>query len=290
MNKELQLFDDIFARPWREGTHNLCFRPQCIANPTYRHWQDFVQQYRITYAEVPTAQLKPQIPSATQAFGQSVDSVLAQPTYGTGLLRALADNVNNPEYARIYQRVREFINVAYDIVPENSVWNRPVITLYKEKADIHPGNRLVTAHQILGRPVRALVCSKRSITPDYEFEYGNIILDNIATLEQIRTVYRGKITAFWECNDIPTSVIDYSKVHMWSGPDYWDLLDDKGYPAYSQKYMIDFILFLRATLDYEGEEVSFLDLHNKTVKAKILTNQHDIDELFSRTDLYELKR
>lgn len=287
---EKKLFNEIFYVPSIRQEHLLSKQATVIKNPTYDNWLEFVATHNIKCAIINPFQLTPQKISAVHTFGQTETSALAQPFHGTDFFRVLSENINSDRYNDILFRVLEFINVAYDIYHDTRPWSLPSVTLYDVEAEVHPGNRLTTAHQILGRNVMALVAQRKNTSLHYDFDFGEVVHDNITTVTELRELFKGRMEAYIECSSVQLNaenVVDYSRLQIFSYPDDWNLKNHNGWPKYDKEKIIDINKFINATMEYDGEIVNINNGTGIRMPATIITNQSDINSLFSRTDLFQ---
>lgn len=262
---EEELFNQIFVENAWDTYHELQNR---TFKPNYEDWLKVIEYFEIYDITIDSSVLTPQKSSAISDYLLPSGSTLEMPTAGTMLFSLLAQRPDN--YQKLYSRVEALFSTAYNI-HTTSMSSRPNIRAFESGFDVHPGNKLTTAHQILARPVQAIEWSPVGMRRHFVSEY--IERNRLGSLTEIAQRFDGFTRAFIQSQPY--------RVHMFSDYPEWET-DINGYKSPD---VFDLSEFAKHTLKYPGIIVEFPGLDENPIYGTIVTNSTVIKRMFDEYTL-----
>lgn len=307
MSKQRLLFNEIFKKPfYSDIKYNYEDEPNIVKYPEYWHWEKFIKENRIDLGFINPNIIHPHTWGAINLYGQSADSFMATTSTGTQLLLCLvAMEPSNPIYYRLYRRVRALLQVAYEIYVEELPSSIPVVSFFRNNGSplIHPGNKLLSAHQILQRDCRILSIVSRDSKKNnrynsaWEKEYIKvpfikILKEDITKISTLRNLFKGKMFGFFDFEHTLTTETDenllFKHLHLWSDHKTWGPGVDINGNVFLPNF--NFRQFCLNTLNFKGKTVLIKPPINqpkedtnvyKEVHANIIVEKECINKLFS---------
>lgn len=273
MNEE-QLFQKIFVENAFGSHHEMQSRNFIEQNPTYEHWLHIKEKMDFYVVNIDPHLLAPQQTSAINDYDKSPYGILGMPTVGTQLFMCLSEPCTSYKYAGLYKRITDFFSTAIS-VSKGPVYSPPGITLFDSHPDVHPGNKLTTAHQILNRELQAIVWYPKD-TKFHKFLPSCNYYKKLDTLNDIQEFYIGNTRGFIHKN-MDTEKFDVRRIHMWSDFSAWETSDSTGYAAPPK---LDLRKFAKHTLKYPGVPVEFADMEHKLNYAKVIIDPKIVAQVF----------
>lgn len=270
---ERELFKVVFIDNAFSKYHIMQTKPHIAQNPTYEDWLKVKDHFDFYVVEVNPHLLTPQRSSAIITYNLSEYSNLALPTQGTLLFVLLAQTIHNDNYNQIYTRVQDLMSTASSI-NNDKVVSPPGITLLAGIPDVHPGNKLVTAHQILSRNVKAIVWYPKRQN-DRSWLNNCNTTRKIHSLNEIVENYNGNVKGFIHY-DLSSVKKEIYRIHLWSDFTDWRT-SDAGYAAPPG---FDLEAFSEHTKKYPGISIEFNNLHNKRISGNLIFNKDVIRRVF----------
>lgn len=259
---EKEYFEKIFVYPTTLKQQFQVFQKNAFDKPTFDHWLHWSDNYKFYYGQIKPYRLNPQYSYFAERITFTKKySCLGAPFSGLEFLTALS--YWNKKHPIIYNRIQKILQLTADI-SVNSVANPTFFVHGLER--VHPGKNLVSAHQILGKPLNCIVAVNNSVDTN---KYQNF--RQLKNLKDIADCFE----------NIPMGFIENSHIHFYCLHGNYNKLDSNGY-AYQPSFDTDrFINFLSTELDSE-HRVDIYNSKGNKVNIPIVYDKKVLNNFFKK--------